>query len=132
MSQSSCFRTRFLTQSVDVSQTLLKSPRQHFYPNFQLIENKLSQKTSLRVRSEILGLFLDTLAADHTYSRHNWAKFQQEIQTILSQKWKTHSGIFIAFFQSTQNFAHLEKKDQFHSLSIREVIDSKKCGYLNA
>ena len=77
----------------------------------------------MRVRSEILGLFLDTLAADHTYSRHNWAKFQQEIQTILSQKWKTHSGIFIAFFQSTQNFAHLEKKDQFHSLSIREVID---------
>ena len=33
---------------------------------------------------------------------------------------------------STQNFAHFEKKDQLHSLNIWEVIESEKCGYLNA
>ena len=33
---------------------------------------------------------------------------------------------------STQNFEHFQKKDQLHSFNISEVIDSEKCGYLNA
>ena len=65
------------------------------------------------------------------YSRHNIWKFPQEVKKSLSQKGKAFSRIFIAFFQSTQNFAHFEKEDQLDSLNIWEVIDSKKCGYLN-
>ena len=42
MPESSRFKTPFLTESVDVSQTMLKSPRQQFYRNFPLIQDKLS------------------------------------------------------------------------------------------
>ena len=42
MAESSYFRRPFPIQSVDGSQTLLKSARQHLYPNFPLIEDKLS------------------------------------------------------------------------------------------
>ena len=34
--ESSCFRTPFYSQCVHVSQTLLKTAPQHFYPNFPL------------------------------------------------------------------------------------------------
>ena len=34
--------------------------------------------------------------------------------------------------QSTHNFMHFKKNDQLHSFNILEVIDSEKCGYLNA
>ena len=50
----------------------------------------------------------------------------------LSQKQPTFSGLFNAFLQSTKNFANFEKKDQLQSLNISEVIESEKCGYLNA
>ena len=39
------------------------------------------------------------------------------------------SAIFIAFFESKQDFAYSEKNDQLHSLNILEVIDPKNCGY---
>ena len=38
----------------------------------------------------------------------------------------------MAILESAQNFAHFEKKDQVHSLNISQVIESEKCGYLNA
>ena len=57
--------------------------------------------------------------------------FLQKIKTRLSGKGKTVSGIFIAFLQSTKNFAHFENEDQLHSLNTWKGIHSKKCGYLN-
>ena len=30
------------------------------------------------------------------------------------------------------NLEHLKKKHDLHSLSISQIIDSKRCGYLNA
>ena len=71
MPETSCFRTPFRSQGVHVSQTLLKSARQHFYPNSPIMGDKLGLKTSLLVRSEILGLIGNTLLADHMYSRHH-------------------------------------------------------------
>ena len=70
MPQSPCFRTPFESQGVHVSQILMKLALQVFYSNFLLILEKLSWKTSLLMRSKILGLFGDTLTADHMYSRH--------------------------------------------------------------
>ena len=69
----------------------------------------MSQKTSLFIRCEILGLFGNTLSADHMYCHHNWGKFPQHVKTPLSQKGKTFFVIFILFLQSTQNFALFEK-----------------------
>ena len=78
-----------------------------------------------------MGHFGNTLTAAHMSACHNSEKFQQHVQTPLSQKPETLSNIFIAFSQSPENLAHFEKKAQLHRLNISEVIDSEKCDYLN-
>ena len=37
----------------------------------------------------------------------------------------------MAFLEGTQNFEHFKKEHELHSLSISEIIQPKKCGYLN-
>ena len=110
MPESFGFRKPFRSQRVHGSQTLLKRPLQHLYPNFLLIYNKWTWKLSLLVRFQILGLFGNTLTANHMYSRHRWEKYLQQIQTLLYRNRKSISGKFIAFLESTQNPTHFEKK----------------------
>ena len=50
--------------------------------------------------------------------------FLQQLQTLLSQKPKTFSEIFIAFLKSAWNLEHFEKKDECPSLNISEIIVS--------
>ena len=52
----------------------------------------------------------------------------QQVQTPLSLKQKTFSGFFIAFMKSAWNGAHFQKKGESSSLSISEIIDSKRGG----
>ena len=92
----------------------------------------MSSKKSALVRSKILGLFVNTFTAESTYSGRNMQTFTQQVQTQLSLKQKTFSGFFIAFPKSTWNGEHFEKKGEFSSLSISEIIDSKRGGYLSA
>ena len=80
----------------------------------------------------MLGLFVNTLTAEYTYSRRNMQFFTQQVQTSLSLKQKTFSGFFIAFLKSIWNGEHFQKKVESFSLSISEIIDSKRGGYLNA
>ena len=87
---------------------------------------------SALVRSKILGLIVNTLTAEYTYSRRNMQTFTQHLQSPLSLKQKTFSGFFIAFRKSTWNGEHFEKKGESSSLSISEIIDSKGGGYLSA
>ena len=75
--------------------------------------------------------FLNTLTANYEYSRSNRENVPLQIQMQLSEKPKIFCCIFIAFLESTLNFKHFEK-NRTHSSSISEVIDSKRCGYLNA
>ena len=77
-------------------------------------------------------MFGNTFTPDRMYSRHRWEKLQQQVEKLLSQKRRIFSEIFFAFSESTQNFPHLEKKDQLHSLNVLEVIDNGKCGYFRA
>ena len=132
MPKSNCSRTPFGSERVHRSQKLHKSAWQHFYTNFPLIQEKLSWKKSLWIRSKILRLSVSTLTADNMYSLQNWKKLPQQIQTQLSEKRKIISGIFIAFLKSTWNFLCLDKKDQLDKLNFSEVIDSQKCCYLYA
>ena len=69
----------------------------------------MSSEPSPLFRSEIIRLFRNTFTADRMYSRHRSEKLSQQVQTLLSQKEKTFSTIFITFLGSTQNFAHFEK-----------------------
>ena len=94
--------------------------------------DKLSWKKSALVISKILGLFVNTLTAEYKYCGRNMQTFTQQVQTPLSLKQKTFSRFFIAFLKSTWNGEHFQEKGESSSLSISEIIDSKRGGYLSA
>ena len=91
----------------------------------------LSWKKSALVWSEILRLFVNTLTADNKCSRCNVHNFAQQVQTPLSQKQKTFCGVFIAFLKFAWNLEHFEKKDEYPSLIISEIMVCERGGYLN-
>ena len=82
------------------------------------------------VRSEVLGHLVNTLTADYKHSAQNRENLPQQVQTQISQERKTFSGFFIAFLKCTLNLEYLEKKDQSHSLSVTEIINSETSSYL--
>ena len=55
---------------------------------------------------------------------------QQQFQTPLSQKQKILSGFFIEFLICTLNLEHFQKKDEYPSLIISEIIHTERRGYL--
>ena len=55
----------------------------------------------------------------------------QQIQTQLSRKQKTFSVFFIAFLKCAWNLEHFQKKDEYPSLIISEIIEAERRGYLN-
>ena len=67
---------------------------------------------SALVRSKILGLFVNTLTAEYTYSGRNMQTLAQQNETTLSLKQKTLSGFFIAFPKSTWNGEHFQAKER--------------------
>ena len=54
--------------------------------------------------------------------------FVLQIQTPLSWKQNKFDQFFIAFQEMLSNFEHSEKKDEFPSISISKIIDSKRDG----
>ena len=66
------------------------------------------------------------------YSDRNMETFTQQVQTPLSLKQKSFSGLFIAFLKFTWNGEHFQKKGESSSLSISEIIDARRGGYLSA
>ena len=77
-------------------------------------------------------MFLNILTAEYKYSRLNMQTFEQPVQTPLSLKQKPFSWFFIAFLKCTWNGEHFRKKEESSSLSIFDIIDSKRGGYLSA
>ena len=92
---------------------------------------QIELEKSVLVRSQILGLFFNALTSEYQDSHRNMQNFPQEIQTQLSQKRKAFPGFFIEFLKCASSLQHFEKKDDTSSLSILEIIDSKRGGYLN-
>ena len=80
---------------------------------------------------EILRLFVNALTVDDKYSGSNMQKLRQQFQTPWSRKQKIFSGFFIAFLKCAWNLEHFQKKDEYSSLIIYEIIDAEKRGYLN-
>ena len=91
----------------------------------------MSWKKSPTVWYEILTLFVKVLTADDKYSGSNMQNLLQQIQRLLYQKQKTLSEFFIAFLKCEWNLEHFQKKHEYPSLIISEVIDAEKRGYLN-
>ena len=86
---------------------------------------------SALVWSEILRLFVNTLTADKKYSRCNVHNFAQQAQTPLSQKYQSFSWFFLAFLKCAWNLEHFVKKNEYRSLTISEIMDFERGGYLN-
>ena len=80
---------------------------------------------------EILRLFVNDLTDDDKYSGIKMQNLRQQFQTPFSQKQKTFSGNFIAFLKCASNLEHFQKKDEYPSLIISEIIDAETRGYLN-
>ena len=89
----------------------------------------MSWKKSALVRSKILGLFVNTLTAEYMYSGRNMKTFMQQVQMPLTLKQMTFSGFLITFLKFTWNGEHFQKKGESSSLSLSEIIDSKRGGY---
>ena len=79
----------------------------------------------------MLRLFVNALTADDKYSGSNMQNLRQQFETPLSPKQKTFSGFFIAFLKCAWNLEHFQKKDEYPSLIISEIIDAERRGYLN-
>ena len=86
---------------------------------------------SALVTSEIFRLFVNTLTPDDKYSRRNMQIFCQQFQTPLSQKGKASFQFLIAFPKCAWNLKHSEKKEEYHSLIITEIIASRRDVYLS-
>ena len=101
MPESCCFRKPFGSKRLKGYQTLLKSPRQHFYGNFSFMSNKVRCVSCLLLRSKMSAASFNELMADDMYFCHNKMKFPQQASTQLSSKPKIFSGTFIPFLEST-------------------------------
>ena len=109
-------------------QRLLKSARHQYYTLISPIRGELSWKKSTSVWYEILRLFVNGLTDDDKYSDINML---QQFQTPLSQKQKTFSWFFIAFLKCAWNLEHFQKKDEYPSVTISEMIYAERRDYLN-
>ena len=76
-------------------------------------------------------MFGKTLTAEDNYCASNMQSLPQQFQTPLSQKQKNFSGFFIALLKCAWNLEHFQKKDEYPSLFISEIIDAETCGSLN-
>ena len=83
------------------------------------------------VISDIFRLFVYTLNPDHKYSRRNMQIFWQQLETPLSQKWKTFCEFFIKFLKCAWNLEDSLKKLEYPSLIISEIISSEGDVYLS-
>ena len=130
-STKSCFRTPFGNQRINWFLTPLKVATDHYYPFFPWVSGKLSWKETALLWLKILRLFVNTLTADDKYSCRNMQNFLQQLQTLLSEKRRSFSGLFIAFLKCAWNLEHFEKEDEGSSLIISGIIVSERGCYWN-
>ena len=113
MSKKSQFRGPFEKQHGKRSQALLKSASQHFYHIYWSLTKKLSWKKSLLLTCQILGLLVNSLAADEKSPILNRDNLTIPIQMHITEKEKTFSEVFAAFLKSRLIVQHLKKKLTF-------------------
>ena len=99
---------------------------------FPWIWDELSWKNSALVRSKILGLFVNTLTAEYTYSRRNMQTFTQEVQTPLSLKQKIFSDFLLRFWNLYEMENIFKKKENLLAQVFPKLLTPKEVVCLNA
>ena len=130
MSKQSCFSRPVDKQHGKQVQILLKSAPEHLYHIYSALATQLSQRKSLLLTYQILGLLLNILGADDKYPALNRENLKIPIEMQLSQKQKTFPFFFFFFFFATLlnaklNFEHFGRKDDTHRFCVSEIMDSK-------
>ena len=86
---------------------------------------------SALVASIIFRLFVNTLTPDDKYSRRHMHIFWQQLQRPLSQKGMAFLRFLIAFLKCAWNLEHFQKKEDYPTLIITEIIASERDVYLS-
>ena len=111
MSTKSFFRGRFAKQHGKRAQALLKFVSEQLYHIHRSLLKKFTSKKSLLLTCKILGLLVNTLAADEKYTALNRDNLTILIQMPLSHKKITFSQFFAPFMKFGLNFEHFDKND---------------------
>ena len=125
MSKKSCLSEPFDIEHGKCAKALLKSASQHLYHIHWSLADQVSWKISLLLICQILGLLVETLAADKKYRVLNRDNLTIPIQMQLSEKEKTFSELFTAVLQPRLNFKYFETKDDPHRFCFSEITDSE-------
>ena len=125
MPKKSKFRGPFEQQHAKSFQALLESTAQPLYHNHWSLPSQLSWKKSLLFTCKVLGLLVNTLAADEKCPVLNRDNLTIPIPMQLSPKRKWFSQFFASFLKSGLYFKYFEEKDDPHRFSISEITDSK-------
>ena len=107
------------------AQARFKSASLHLYHIYRSLSSQLSWKKSLLLTCQILGLLVNTLAADEKYPVLNRDNLTIPIQMELSQKQKTFSEFFAAFLKSYLNFERFETKMTFIAFVFSKLQTAK-------
>ena len=101
MSKKSRFRGPFEKQHGKRAQARFRPASHGLYHIHRALSSQLSWKKSLLLICQILGLLVNTLAADEKYPVLNRDNLMIPIQMQLSQKQKTFSQFLAPFLKSS-------------------------------
>ena len=108
MSEKFSFRGCFDKQYGKHAQTQLNSASQHLYHVYWSLARKFCSKKSLLLTCQILGLLVNTLAADEKYLVLHRDNLTIPVQMQLSEKQKTLAQFFAPFLKPILSFKHFE------------------------
>ena len=76
-------------------------------------------------------MFVNTFIPDDKYSVNNMQIFWQQLQTPFSQKGEAFCQFLIPFLKCAWNLKISEKKEEYPSLILTEIISSERVNYLS-
>ena len=115
LSEKCSFKNFSGSEHVKGPQTFVELEWEHFYDIFSSLWEEMIWKIDSLLKFDILGLFVNTLAANYKYSVQDCENSSFSIQTQLSWKRTIFSQFYVPFLESSSNFKHLEKKEDRHS-----------------
>ena len=126
MSKKSSFRGCFDKQYGKCPQTLLKSSSQRLYHIHSSLASKLCSKKSLLLTCQILGLLVNTLAADEKYPAPNKDNLTIPIQMQLSQKKIFFFNFWVDFWNLDSILNILEQKTTLTAFAFPKLRTLKR------